>query len=375
MRPVGTPTATAARRSPPGASGFARYGPGELPAGADHEELVVCEGERSGATMAIAVHSTALGPALGGARMWSYESSDELVDDALRLAGAMTLKAAAAGLDLGGGKGVIGVPAGAPPSGAKRRALLLDFAELVDSLEGRYVTAEDVGTSAGDMTVIATRTRHVSGLPLERGGSGDPSPFTALGVEAAMRAACRHALGARSLRGRRVAIVGLGHVGEHLARSLVQSGAQVVASDIDLSRRAVAESMGASWIEPGRALAAECDVLAPCAVGGAIGPAELARLRCRVICGAANNQLANEGLASALADRGVLYAPDFIANAGGLISIFREVRGYDGERARSLALGIEATMDGVLAAAETRGATPLEAARELARERLDAARG
>ena len=341
------------------------------PSGHDHEELVVQTGERSGRTMAVAIHSTALGPALGGARLWHYDRNEDGVADALRLARGMTFKAAAAGLSLGGGKGVICAPALQPPSGAVREALLLDFGDLVDSLDGRYITAEDVGTSPADMVVIRSRTPHVTGLPAEHGGAGDPSPFTAVGVQAAMRAACLYAFGTPSLAGRRVVVAGLGHVGERLARGLAEAGATLTASDVDLRKRPAAEALGARWIEPEWAPETECDIFAPCAVGGAVSTENVDRLQCRVICGAANNQLADEALAETLAARGILFAPDFIANAGGLINVYREVRAFSEERATELAMGIEGTMGRVLARAERAQTTPLEAARHLARERLD----
>lgn len=360
MHPVETPIAPARRRN-------------GVPAGLDHEELAVVRGRRSGATMAVAIHSTALGPALGGLRLWRYESDEAAVADALRLAQAMTLKAAAAGLDLGGGKGVIRLTATEPPAGSERERILLDFGDLVESLGGRYVTAEDVGTGTGDMVAIATRTGHVAGLPVELGGAGDPSPYTAIGVQAAMRAVCRRAFGSRLLTGRRVVIVGVGHVGEHLARGLAAAGAKLILSDLEPGRRSLADELGAGWLSPERALVAECDVLAPCAVGGPITAANAGELRCRVICGAANNQLAGDELAQRLAERGVLYAPDFIANAGGLINVYRELHGYDEDRALSLTLGIEETMGAVLDRAAYQGTTPLAAAHSLARERLDRA--
>ena len=337
----------------------------------DHEELVVQTGERSGATMAVAIHSTRLGPALGGARLWRYERDEEGVADALRLSKAMTFKAAAAGLDLGGGKGVICAPTSSPPTGLDRQSILDDFGDLVESLDGRYITAEDVGTSTEDMEEIATRTSHVTGMPVGRGGSGDPSPFTALGVQAAMRAACTAAFGVSDLHGRVVTVAGLGHVGERLARGLAEDGASLILSDIDPAKAWLAEELDARWAEPDDALTIGCDVVAPCAVGGAIHAGNVEELRCRVICGAANNQLADESLAGRLAERGILYAPDFIANAGGLINVYRELHRSSAERATELALGIEATMARVFARAEVGGTTPLDAARELATERLD----
>ena len=341
-----------------------------VPAGQDHEELVVETGSRSGATMAVAIHSTALGPALGGVRLWRYLRDSDGVADALRLARGMTFKAAAADLDLGGGKGVICAPSAEPPAGDERVAILKDFGDLVDSLGGRYITAEDVGTCPEDMVTIASRTRHVTGLPAERGGAGDPSPFTATGVQAAMRAAAKVAFGTSDLAKRSVVIAGLGHVGEHLARGLVDAGATVAASDINPARRAVAISLGAAWLEADDALEAECDIVSPCAVGGAIDADNIDALRCRIVCGAANNQLADEEMADILAERDILYAPDFIANAGGLINVYRELHSYPAEQAKELALGIEETMMRVIARATREGSTPLEAARALAAERL-----
>ena len=336
----------------------------------EHEELVVQLGRRSGATIAVAIHSTSLGPALGGVRLWRYGQDSDGVSDALRLARGMTFKAAAAGLRLGGGKGVICAPSDDPPSGDERRAIFLDFGDLVDSLEGRYITAEDVGTCPDDMLVIAERTRHVTGRPEERGGTGDPSPFTAIGVQAAMRASAEAAFGTSDLAGRHVVIAGLGHVGESLARGLAAAGAELGLSDIDPGKRAIAAELGARWLNPEHALETECDVISPCAVGDAVHDGNVDRLRCRVICGAANNQLADEGLAAELDARGVLYAPDFIANAGGLINVYREVHSYSAERATELALGIESTMGELLARADDEGSTPLAAAYRLAEERL-----
>ena len=335
------------------------------------ERISVRTGERSGCLVAVAIHSTRLGPALGGARMWNYPDPDAAVADARRLAAAMTMKAAAAGLDLGGGKGVLAAPAGAPPVGERRRGMLLDFGDLVDSLGGSYVTAEDVGTGAADMDVIAERTAHVVGLDAARGGSGDPSPVTALGVVSAIRACVAHRFGTERLAGLSACIVGLGHVGGHVAELLAAEGVALAVSDIDPLRREAAPA-GSRWIEPGRALTRRCDVLIPCALGGVIGTAEAATLRAEVVCGAANNVLTSPEIAGDLAARGILYAPDFIVNAGGLISVYGELRDLDHERALELARGIEGTMKRILAIAELRSITPLEAADELALARLDA---
>jgi leucine dehydrogenase len=332
---------------------------------------VIRRGRRSGVYTIVAVHSTRLGPALGGCRIWRYASSADGARDALRLARAMTFKAAAAHVPLGGGKGVICAPPGDPPSAGDRRAVLLDFADTVNVLDGAYVTAEDVGTSSADMMVIAERTEHVAGLPESRGGSGDPSPMTALGVESAMRACCAHRFGSPDLEGRAVAVVGVGRVGSQLARRLCAAGARLLLADIDERKRALAgELPGAQWCDPNVALHAEVDVLAPCALGGAVNESNVGLLRCAVVCGSANNQLSHEGLAEDLRAHDILYAPDFVANAGGLINIAIEREGYERDRALYKVRGIEDTMDELLEEAEEQGTTPLAAAHRLARRRL-----
>jgi leucine dehydrogenase len=337
----------------------------------DHEELVIRRGRRSGVYTIVAVHSTALGPALGGCRMWRYESSADGARDALKLSRAMTFKTAACGLKVGGGKGVICLEPGRAPTGRARRDLLLDFADTVNVLEGSYITAEDVGTGPKDMSVIAEGTRYVTGLGRARGGSGDPSPFTAMGVEAAMRACCERAFGSTELAGRTVAVVGAGRVGSQLAGRLHKAGAKLLVADIDESRReSVAKLPGASWTDPSSAMLAEVDVLAPCALGGVIDQVNVDKLRCRVVCGAANNILAHEGLADDLAAEGILYAPDFIANAGGIINVSLELNGYEAAKARRGAAGIEQTMRTLLKEADEAGITPLAAAYRLARRRL-----
>ena len=261
----------------------------------DHEELVIRRGRRSGVYTIVAVHSTALGPALGGCRMWRYESSAEGARDALRLSRAMTFKTAACGLDVGGGKGVICLQPGRAPTGRARRDLLLDFADTVNVLEGSYITAEDVGTGPKDMAAIASGTKYVTGLDKNNGGSGDPSPFTALGVEAAMRACCEKVFGSPDLKGRTVAVVGAGRVGSQLAKRLAKAGAKLLVADIDESRRAAIDKLpGATWTDPSSAMLAEVDVLAPCALGGVIDQVNVGLLQCRIVCGSANNILAHE---------------------------------------------------------------------------------
>jgi leucine dehydrogenase len=340
----------------------------------DHEELLVRRGTRSGLYTVIAVHSTVRGPSLGGCRMWGYGDSREAIRDALRLSHAMTFKSAVAGLPLGGGKGVIMLPAGAPPlAPARRRDALLDFGDSVAQLGGRYVTAEDVGTSDADMTVIAERTEHVAGLALERGGSGDPSPWTALGVETAIRVAAERVWGSDDLAGRSVAVVGLGHVGGTLARALAAGGARLVVADVAPAKRALADELGATWADPADALRADVDIVAPCALGGVLDHDSVPDLRCRAVAGAANNQLASDEIAEQLRARGILWAPDFVANAGGIINIAVELEpdGYDADRAAARVREIGDTLRTVFDLADAEGITPLAAAQRLARARLE----
>ena len=302
--------------------------------------------------------------------MWSYDDARAAVRDALRLSRAMTLKAAVADVGLGGGKGVIITPADGRLPSTRRRAALLDFAELVQSLDGRYITAEDVGTSIRDMSVIASRTRHVAGLSRSRGGSGDPSPLTALGVEASISASCERAFGDRSLQSRSICVIGLGHVGSRVAKRCARAGARLVLADVDQRKRGLAEQLQARWSSPARALRADIDVLVPCALGGFLDDETVPQLRCRVIAGAANNQLADDRIAELLHQRGVLWAPDFVVNAGGLINIAEELGGYDPAVARRRVLAIGDTLREIFATADADHTTPLAAAMTLAARRL-----
>jgi leucine dehydrogenase len=308
--------------------------------------------------------------------MWTYDGEPDAVRDVLRLSRAMTYKAACADLPLGGGKGVIALPRGTRLTGRRRRDALLDFGDAVETLGGRYLTAEDVGIGSRDMAVIAERTAHVTGLARARGGSGDPSPFTAIGVEAAIRTCCERLFGSTSLRDRTIAVVGLGHVGSRVATLCARAGAQLVVSDIDPARRALAERLGARWTTPGRALTAQVDVLSPCALGAVFDDDVVPRLRCRAIAGAANNQLTEERVAELLAARGILWAPDFVVNAGGIVNIAVELRpeGYDAAVARRDCKAIGATLADVFAAADAQRTTPLAAANALAEQRLTAQR-
>jgi leucine dehydrogenase len=306
--------------------------------------------------------------------MWRYDDSRAAVRDALRLSRAMTYKSAVAGLPLGGGKGVIMLPDG-PPQGAARKAVLLDFADTVETLGGSYTTAEDVGTSARDMTVIARGTEHVSGLSRARGGSGDPSPYTAMGVETAVLASVERALGGASLAKRSVAVVGLGNVGLRVAQLLAKRGAKLIVADIDRRKRDEAGRLHARWMTPEKAMTAPVDVLVPCALGGVLDDESVPALQAPVVAGAANNQLADESVADLLQRKGVLWAPDFVANAGGIINISVEFdpAGYDARAARTRVRGIGDTLRAIYDATAG-GVTPLSAALELARRNLSAAR-
>src|SRR3954471_3955487 len=337
---------------------------------ARHEEVRVVDGARSGLTMAVAVHRTVEGRSLGGCRIWSYPHPDDAVRDVERLARAMSFKAACANLLLGGGKGVIAVPPGETLAGARRHAALEDFAELIESFDGRYITAQDVGTSVCDLMHVAEHTSHVTGRPRGDGGAGDPSPSTALGVDVAIRAALEHALRDDDPRGRTVVVLGLGHVGGPLATRLARAGARLVVSDVDESKRALAARLGARWVDPAEALHTRADVFAPCALGGVLDRQAAIELPAPVVAGAANNQLAGEDVAELLRERGVLYAPDFIANAGGLIAMEDELHGFDLRRSNAAIRGIARTLREVFARADAAETSTLTAAHELAADRI-----
>jgi leucine dehydrogenase len=285
-----------------------------------------------------------------------------------------------ADLPLGGGKGVIMAPDPAAPGPHRRRGrradALRDFGDTVAQLGGSYITAEDLGTSSRDMQLIASATSHVTGLSRLHGGSGDPSPWTALGVESAIRVCCERVFGTPSLTGRTIAISGLGNVGGRVATACAKAGATLLVTDIDPRKRALADGLGARWVEPGEALTAPVDVFAPCALGGLLDHDSVAQLGAPIVAGAANNQLADDAVAEMLAARGVLWAPDFVVNAGGIINISVELepQGYDARRAGKLVRGIGDTLRRIFDDARARDVTPLDAAMAMAGERLAQAR-
>jgi glutamate dehydrogenase/leucine dehydrogenase len=334
--------------------------------GFEHEHVQLFHDAAVGLTGVIAIHSTALGPAVGGLRIWPYPDTDSAVGDALRLSAAMTLKSAAAGLDLGGGKTVI-LDRGKPELRAER---MRRFGEVLEQLGGRYVSAEDVGTSAADMDLIAEQTRWVVGRSLERGGRGDPSCATARTVFGSIDRAVALQLGAASLDGVTVCVLGAGKVGAQLVELLASAGASVIVTDLDPDRAAAAAHAGATAVTPNDFLARDCDVLAPCALGGVIGVEHVRRLRCRVIAGAANNPLEDRATALALARRDILYVPDFVANCGGIIHVGAELLMLDdSEVERRIAKAIDRSEEILLAARDSQE-LPLDVARRLALQRI-----
>jgi leucine dehydrogenase len=338
----------------------------------DGEELVLRFDEPTGTWMLIGVHSTALGPAMGGTRMKAYPSLEDAVRDALRLSQAMSMKQAASGLPYGGGKAVLAVPRVPPPGSAGRRELIERYASLIESLHGTYVTAADMNTGPADMDAIAVHTAHVLGRSPDNGGAGDPGEGTAIGVFHAIRATCRHAFGSSDLEGRTVLVQGAGSVGHRLIRELQDAGAWVLAADVDAARVA---ATGAEPVDAEAALAAKCDVLAPCATGAVLNAETVPNLACAAVCGAANNQLATPEDAERLRERGIVYAPDYVANAGGVIWLAGyETLGWDDAHMRARLAGIEQTLDDVFADAAASGITTAEAADRLAKARIEAAR-
>ncbi len=342
-------------------------------AGAGHEQVVFCQDPASGLKAIIAIWSTALGPALGGTRFYPYASEDAALADVLKLSRAMAYKAAVAGLDLGGGKAVII----GDPATDKSEPLLRAFGRMVESLGGRYWTACDVGTAVPDMDVIARESRFVTGRSPEQGGAGDSAVLTAYGVFRAMGAAAEHAWGTPTLAGRRVGVEGVGKVGHHLVEHLLDDGASVVVSDV---RPEAVERVRAAYPQVEAAAvdelpALDLDVYAPCALGGSLTTDVVDGLKARIVCGAANNQLAEPGVDVALDTRGILYVPDYLANGGGLIQVGDEALhahsgGFRFERAKARAASIADSTLAVLRAASAQGVAPATAADRLAERRM-----
>ena len=337
----------------------------------DYEQVVFCQDRETGLRSVVAIHSTTLGPALGGTRFYPYPSEDAGVEDVLRLARGMTYKAAAAGLDLGGGKAVIF----GDPARDKTEALMRAYGRFVDAIGGRYITAEDVGTTQTDMDLIRRETRHVTGVSRALGGSGDPSAATAYGVFWAMKAVVALSSATTSLAGIHVVVAGVGKVGTSLVRHLVEERARVTVSDVDAAAvERVRRDFGVDVAEADKAHTVPCDLYSPCAMGGILDPTTIPELRCWAVVGSANNQLADESCARLLAEHGVLYAPDFVVNAGGVINIAEELSpgGYHRERAYAAIRRIYDTTTAVLDTAKQEGITGAAAANRLAERRMAA---
>ncbi len=335
----------------------------------DYEQVVFCQERTSGLKAIIAIHDTTLGPALGGCRMWTYENEEAAITDALRLARGMTYKAAAAGLNLGGGKTVIMGNANTDKSEALFRAL----GRYIEGLHGRYITAEDVGTSVTDMDMIHQETRYVTGVSTAYGSSGNPSPVTALGVFRGIQASARQVYGTDDLAGKTVAIQGLGSVGYDVASRLKAVGANLIVTDISETsvKRAMSE-LGATAVAPQDITSVECDIFAPCALGAAISDATIDHLKCGIIAGSANNQLAEDRHGDKLHEMGILYAPDYVINSGGLINVADELEGYQAERAYKKVEGIYDIMLEIYRISKERNIPTYQAANHMAETRIAA---
>ncbi len=335
------------------------------PSFANHEEVVFCNDPQVGLKAIIAIHDTTLGPALGGCRMWPYASEPAALEDVLRLSRGMTYKAALANLDLGGGKAVII----GDPRHDKTPALFHGLGRFVEGLGGRYIVAEDLGTSVADMEIVRQQTRHVAGVA--EGGSGDPSPATAWGVYHGIKAAVRHRLGRQDVDGLRIAVQGVGHVGEHLCRHLADDGARLIVSDVDGQALRRAEyRFGAVVVAPDEIYDADADVFAPCALGAVIDDETVPRLKASIVAGSANNQLAEDRHGAALSARGILYAPDYVINAGGIINITHEGRHYDRSRAFDHIAGIQRTLTDLFERAQAQNVPTNVMADRIAEERI-----
>jgi leucine dehydrogenase len=335
----------------------------------EHEQIVFCNDKDTGLKAIIGIHNTVLGPALGGTRMWKYANEWEALNDVLRLSRGMTYKSAISGLNLGGGKAVIIGDA----KTEKTPEMMVKFGQFIHSLSGKYITAEDVGTTTPDMDLIRDVTPHVTGISEARGGSGNPSPVTAYGVYMGMKAAARHQFGSDSLAGKKVLVQGTGHVGETLIDYLTKEGAVVIISDINEARlQEVGAKYGAQIYRGDDLYGADVDIYAPCALGATINDDSIERLKAKVIAGAANNQLAVEQVhGKRLQERGILYAPDFLINAGGIINVYGEIVGYGKDEALRRTENIYNTTLEIFNFAEANNITTQQAAMAIAQNRID----
>lgn len=336
----------------------------------EHEQLVFCHDEAIGLKAIIAIHNTVLGPSMGGTRMWSYQSEEEAIKDALRLSRGMTFKNAIAGLNIGGGKAVIIGDA----KKIKNEALMRRFGKFVHSLNGKYWTAEDVNMSARDMEYVHMETPYVTGIPESMGGSGDPSPVTAYGVFIGMKASAKRAYGSDSLKGKKVVVQGAGHVGTYLIEHLVKEGAEVYVSDIFEEKvAAVTKKFDVAVADPEALYSMDMDIYAPCALGATLNSDTIPQLKCAIVAGAANNQLDEEDLhAAQLKERGIIYAPDFLINSGGITNVYYEQQGnYSKQRVYEQTERIYEVCQEVFDVAEADHMTTHKAALQLALNRIN----
>jgi leucine dehydrogenase len=335
----------------------------------NHEQIVFCNDKDTGLKAIIGIHNTTLGPALGGTRMWKYANEWEALNDVLRLSRGMTYKSAITGLNLGGGKAVIIGDSKID----KTPAMITKFGEYVNSLSGRYITAEDVGTTTADMDLIREVTSYVTGISESKGGSGNPSPVTAYGVYMGMKAAAKYKFGTDNLGGKKVLVQGIGHVGETLVDYLVKEGAIVQIADINQARlEEVGTKYGAKIFTGEDLYTADVDIYAPCALGATINDETVNKIRAQVIAGAANNQLANDIVhGQILKDRGIAYAPDFLINAGGIINVYAEIVGYDSAEAMKRTENIYNTTLEIFNFADANKITTQQAAMSIAQNRID----
>ncbi|MFE4705840.1 branched-chain amino acid dehydrogenase [Peribacillus simplex] len=333
----------------------------------DYEQLLFCQDKQSGLKAIIAIHDTTLGPALGGTRMWTYASEEDAIEDALRLSRGMTYKNAAAGLNLGGGKTVII----GDPRKDKNEEMFRAFGRYIQGLNGRYITAEDVGTTVEDMDLIHEETDFVTGISPAFGSSGNPSPVTAYGVYRGMKAAAKEAFGTDSLEGKVVAVQGVGNVSYNLCRHLHEEGAQLIVTDINKESVARAvESFGATAVNPDEIYGVDCDIYAPCALGAVINDHTINQIKAKVIAGAANNQLKEPVHGDQIHEKGIIYAPDYVINAGGVINVADELLGYNRERALKKVETVYDTIERVIEIAKRDQIPTYKAADRMAEERI-----
>jgi leucine dehydrogenase len=334
----------------------------------NHEQILVCNDNHTGLKAIIAIHNTVLGPGLGGTRMWNYNNESEAMNDVLRLSRGMTYKASISGLNLGGAKAVIYGDA----KSQKSEALMRRFGRFVNNLAGKYITAEDVGTTTRDMEYVNMETQHVVGLPVSRGGGGDPSPVTAYGVYVGIKASAKKVFGSDNLAGKKIAVMGVGKVGMHLLEYLHKDGAKFYVSDIhEEALKEASSRFGAVVVNNDEIFTTDAEIFAPCALGAIINPDSIDKLNCAIVAGAANNQLANEHVDGPMIQKkGILYAPDFLINAGGLINVYSEFTGYNREAALADTEAIYDTLTRIYNLSESEGMHTQAAATKLAEQRV-----